>query len=141
MKPTVSAVSLLLLFCGFLVGEAAAQGVIISGPGTYTTDCGKQAIRPSYTITPVELKNLSKEKERIRKEIKATGAFPWVNDARPGQSYAIALVTKKNDKNCTLTTVMWRIVTGDHAVKKLDQDARNEPYYFSHSIQVSKVLK
>lgn len=141
MRSTPGVIMLLLVFFAFLRGEAVAQAVIISGPGTYTTDCGKQSIRASYTITPVKLKNLNTEKARIRKEIEATGAYAWVDDVNAGQSYAIALVTKKNDKNCKWTTVMWRIVDGDGAAKQLDRDARRVQYYVSHSIQESKVLE
>lgn len=130
----------------FALNELSAQAIIISAPEIKEKRCGTELrYRASYTITPVSLKEISSETKRIEKELKAGGAtYAWTQVVRPGESYAIALVTRKKiekKQECVWTTVMWRVTGGKDAVEKLDRAARNEPYYFSHSIQESKVLK
>ena len=136
---TATTLALCALFLSAAAGAQLPSGaVIISSPGL-KEPCGGFSYRNGYTVTPVPLDKVVAEKQRIRQEISAAGGFAWVDHAKPGQSYAIAVVTRRVN-GCTFTTSMWEITSGKDAEARLVAKIKGDNKVVSFSVQESKVL-
>lgn len=125
---------------GISRSTAASPTVIIISAEGRKTACGAGFnYRENYTVTSATTDTVDSERQRLRTEITASGAFAWLDTVPSGGSYAIATIRKKSD-GCSWSSVRWAVDAGGSAEAKLLREIKGESYVESYEIVESRFL-